>query len=52
MKQKDIDRAAKSLLFTGKLPARKRTEPTQAQKEKKFIMRVDRNGQRNVKEVG
>lgn len=45
MKQKDIDRVSKSLASL-KLPANARTEPkpTKQDLERKFVMRVSRNG--------
>ncbi len=51
MKQKDIDRAAKALLNAGKLPKRKIPKHTKEDLERKFVMRVDRNGKPLIKEV-
>ena len=51
MEQKTLDKAVKALLNAGKLPKHERANPTKADLEKKFVMRVDRNGKPTIKEV-
>lgn len=42
MKKNPLERAVKAIMGAGKLPQHKRPEPTKAQMEEKFVMRIDK----------
>ena len=51
MKQKKLDKAVAALLNAGKLPKHERPNPTKADLEKKFVMRIGKNGKPTLKEI-
>ena len=50
-KQWDIDRAAKALLNSGKLPKHERKGPTKKDLGHEFVMWTDRKGKPTIREV-